>query len=494
MRGETANLGNARKSSKAAKMLLSQLLRSAKPLKRYPNAEIEALTKRAEADALKAEEAAALEAEENARLVDALAVEDGKSTDWIGAVAAELGEEDSDGVEGDDLEVSSESDDEEEAEENDRDGAEGSSDGEEAEEVASDDDEAEVISGDDLDPARAPKAGDLAELQSLARAAASTYGEFASSNDMPSAVAGGAAAPVASSTASASSSASAAAPGAAAVTATATAATDDAIDRATQRTVMQQSAGRWRKSVNAATQAVDLLQARHDDLKRKTKRSDSKTGKKRSKRDRDAAQASLRVATRQLLEMLLSRAQSQTQLGRVAAAKDDVAAGLKTCAAEPEGAAVEGLEKQLKTLNKILLKQVEGIAPLSARDFAAAQRGDKPAKRGRGAEEAAEAEAEAEAGDSADDGSAAEADGDDAAAGEGEPRKKRAKKEKRAPRPKVKNPEAHAVWKAKQKGKAAKKIESLSAAQIAARKQKFAAKKARRAAAKAAAAAAAAAQ
>ena len=131
---------------------------------------------------------------------------------------------------------------------------------------------------------------------------------------------------------------------------------------------MQQSAGRWRKSVNAATQAVDLLQARHDDLKRKTKRSDSKTGKKRSKRDRDAAQASLRVATRQLLEMLLSRAQSQTQLGRVAAAKDDVAAGLKTCAAEPEGAAVEGLEKQLKTLNKILLKQVEGIAPLSARE------------------------------------------------------------------------------------------------------------------------------
>ena len=460
------------------------MLHLAKPLQTYPNAEIEALTKRAEAEALKAEEMAAFEAEENARLVDALAVEEGKSTDWIGAVAAELGEEDSDGVEGGDLDVSSESEEDEEVDD------ESSSDGDEVQKEASDDDEAEVISGDDLDPARAPKAADLAELQSLARAAASTYGDFDSPSDALSAADGGAAAPVASATASASSSSSAsAAPGSAAATATA-AATDDAIDRATQRTVMQQSAGRWRKSVNAATQAIGLLQARHDDLKRKTKRSDSKTGKKRSKRDRDTAQASLRVATRQLLEMLLSRAQSQTQLGRVAAAKDDVAEGLKTCAAEPEGAAVEGLEKQLKTLNKILLKQVEGVAPLSARDFAAAQRGDtqaksagaKGAKRGRGAEEA-------EAGDSADDSSAAEVDGDNVAAVEGESRKKRAKKEKRAPRPKVKNPEAHAVWKAKQKGKAAKKIESLSAAQIAARKRKFAAKKARRAAAKAAAAA-----
>ena len=468
--------------------LVSFLSAHTVPLKTFPDAEMTALEARAAAEAEEAEEKAQLEREEHAALIDALALEDGKSTDWIGAVAAEIdsesGNEDDDAEEDivDDAEAAAArqvrarvaqltAENEELTAEN-------------AELAAQEDSESEsedeAVEGDDEG---ALAEGDLEELQQLARAAASSYGEFASSDAAPA-------------------TAAATAPTAASASASASLDAEAALSRSVHNAAVHHTARRWKKSARAATEALALLAPRRETLQKQTRRSDSKTGKKRSKRDRDTAQSSLRVATRQMLEMLLSRAEARKELGRIALAKEDVSAGLGVATQGAEGggrvgAAVEGLTKSLNRLSTTL-------EAASNPKFALPKPSMATRKRARAEEEGEETAVAAEEGGPSESTTTTEEgetgyvaapavalSPESAAARKKE--KKRAKKEKRqkrAPKPKIHNEESHAVWKAKRKQKQQTKVSKLTAAQIAQRKEKFAAKKVRRAAAKAAAAAA----
>ena len=470
--------------------LVSFLSAHTVPLKTFPGAEMTALEARAAAEAEEAEEKAQLEREEHAALIDALALEDGKSTDWIGAVAAEIdsesGNEDDDAEEDivDDAEAAAArqvrarvaqltAENKELAAEN-------------AELAAQEDSESESESEDEEvegDDEGALAEGDLEELQQLARAAASSYGEFASSDAAPA-------------------TAAATAPTAASASASASLDAEAALSRSVHNAAVHHTARRWKKSARAATEALALLAPRRETLQKQTRRSDSKTGKKRSKRDRDTAQSSLRVATRQMLEMLLSRAEARKELGRIALAKEDVSAGLGVATQGAEGggrvgAAVEGLTKSLNRLSTTL-------EAASNPKFALPKPSMATRKRARAEEEGEETAVAAEEGGPSESTTTTEEgetgyvaapavalSPESAAARKKE--KKRAKKEKRqkrAPKPKIHNEESHAVWKAKRKQKQQTKVSKLTAAQIAQRKEKFAAKKVRRAAAKAAAAAA----
>ena len=447
-----------------------------------------ALEARAAAEAEEAEEKAQLEREEHAALIDALALEDGKSTDWIGAVAAEIdsesGNEDDDAEEDivDDAEAAAArqvrarvaqltAENEELTAEN-------------AELAAQEDSESESedeeVEGDDEG---ALAEGDLEELQQLARAAASSYGEFASSDAAPA-------------------TAAATAPTAASASASASLDAEAALSRSVHNAAVHHTARRWKKSARAATEALALLAPRRETLQKQTRRSDSKTGKKRSKRDRDTAQSSLRVATRQMLEMLLSRAEARKELGRIALAKEDVSAGLGVATQGAEGggrvgAAVEGLTKSLNRLSTTL-------EAASNPKFALPKPSMATRKRARAEEEGEETAVAAEEGGPSESTTTTEEgetgyvaapavalSPESAAARKKEKKRvKKEKRQKRAPKPKIHNEESHAVWKAKRKQKQQTKVSKLTAAQIAQRKEKFAAKKVRRAAAKAAAAAA----
>ena len=472
--------------------LVSFLSAHTVPLKTFPDAEMTALEARAAAEAEEAEEKAQLEREEHAALIDALALEDGKSTDWIGAVAAEIdsesGNEDDDAEEDivDDAEAAAArqvrarvaqltAENEELTAENAELAAQ-----EDSKSESESESEDEEVEGDDEG---ALAEGDLEELQQLARAAASSYGEFASSDAAPA-------------------TAAATAPTAASASASASPDAEAALSRSVHNAAVHHTARRWKKSARAATEALALLAPRRETLQKQTRRSDSKTGKKRSKRDRDTAQSSLRVATRQMFEMLLSRAEARKELGRIALAKEDVSAGLGVATQGAEGggrvgAAVEGLTKSLNRLSTTL-------EAASNPKFALPKPSMATRKRARAEEEGEETAVAAEEGGPSESTTTTEEgetgyvaapavalSPESAAARKKE--KKRAKKEKRqkrAPKPKIHNEESHAVWKAKRKQKQQTKVSKLTAAQIAQRKEKFAAKKVRRAAAKAAAAAA----